>query len=218
MTRAKNLRHNTTLQTMASLQKYNKEIVRRGVRNAEGNTAMNPGSTELLQRLVRRPGVARVLEIGFNAGHSANTLLAANPEASLTSFDLGRHGYEEKAKTAVDALYPGRHSLVLGDSRATIPAHAPERPYDMIFIDGGHKKDIPAADLENCRRLAHADTIVVMDDIVIKEAWKKKYTAAPTRAWAEMRDAGRLVEEGHIDFRPGYGMSWGRYAGLEDRE
>eukprot|EP00873_Tetraselmis_striata_P033950 jgi/Tetstr1/454214/TSEL_041133.t1 len=200
---------------MPSLKSFNQEIARRGVRKAEGNTAMNPGSTELLQRLVRREGVARVMEIGFNAGHSANTLLAANPGVSLTSFDLGRHGYEEKAKSAIDALYPGRHSLVLGDSRATVPAHEPERPYDMIFIDGGHRKDIPAADLENCRRLAHADTIVLMDDIVLKEAWKKKYTNAPTKAWTEMRAAGRLIEEGHSDFRSGYGMSWGRYGQLE---
>lgn len=199
---------------MASLQTFNKEIGKRGVRNAEGNTSMNPGSTALLQRLVRSNGVARVMEIGFNAGHSANTLLAANPDITLTSFDLGRYGYEEKAKTAIDALYPGRHSLVLGDSRVTVPAHEPEQPYDMIFIDGGHRKDIPAADLANCRRLAHPNTIILMDDIVIKDAWKKKYTNAPTKAWADMRDAGLLIEEGHSDFRAGFGMSWGRYAKL----
>lgn len=197
---------------MASLHAFNKAIGRRGVRNTEGNTAMNPGSTSLLQRLVKSEGVSRVMEIGFNAGHSANTLLAANPGITLTSFDLGRHGYEEKAKAAIDALYPGRHSLVLGDSRATVPAHEPGQPYDMIFIDGGHINDIPAADLANCRRLSHANTIVLMDDIVVNDAWKKKYTHAPTKAWADMRDAGMLIEDGHSDFRPGYGMSWGRYA------
>lgn len=201
---------------MVTLQAFNRELGRRGVRNAEGNTAMNPGSTALLQQLVRREGVLRVMEIGFNAGHSACTLLAANPAVSLTSFDLGRHGYESKAKEAIDALFPGRHALVLGDSRVTVPAHEPEQPYDLIFVDGGHKKDIPAADLANCRRLAHAGTVVLMDDIVIKEAWKKKYTNAPTKAWADMRDAGLLVEEGHADFRAGYGMSWGRYARLDE--
>ena len=54
-----------------------------------------------------------------------------------------------------------------------------------------------------------------MDDVVVRDGWKKKYTEGPTKAWDEMVSCGKIVQEGHSDFRPGYGMSWGRFADAE---
>jgi predicted O-methyltransferase YrrM len=155
------------------------------------------------------------MEIGFNAGHSAEVLLQNNPSVHLTSFDLCGHEYVAPAKEIIDAAFPGRHKLVAGDSTATIPTYIednPETKFDVIFIDGGHDYDVAAADLRNCARLAHKDTIVIMDDTMFTRGWEMAYTVGPTRAWAEALAAGTLVELGRRDYEVGRGMAWGRYA------
>ena len=62
-----------------------------------------------------------VMEIGFNAGHSSEIFLQNNKDLTVTSFDLGVHDYISTAKEYIDATYPNRHNLILGDSRITIP-------------------------------------------------------------------------------------------------
>ena len=81
--------------------------------------------------------------------------------AHVTSFDLGEHPYVTHAKEYIDAYYPGRHSLILGDSTVTVPKCIGK--YDVIFIDGGHDYEVASADLQNAKKLARKNTIV-MDD------------------------------------------------------
>ena len=76
------------------------------------------------------------MEIGFNAGHSSELFLKYT-SAHVTSFDLGEHPYVSHAKEYIDA-YPGRHSLIIGDSTVTVPKCIGK--YDIIFIDGGHSQ------------------------------------------------------------------------------
>jgi hypothetical protein len=45
-------------------------------------------------------------------------------------------------------MFPGRHELITGDSRETVPAFAdeyPTRAFDLIYIDGGHDYEIAKA-------------------------------------------------------------------------
>ena len=102
------------------------------------------------------------MEIGFNAGHSAELFLKYT-SAHVTSFDLG-DPYVAHAKEYIDAYYPGRHSLILGDSTVTVTNCIGK--YDVIFIDGGHDYDIALADLQNAKRLARKNTIVIMGSSV----------------------------------------------------
>jgi len=46
------------------------------------------------------------MEIGFNAGHSAEVFLKNNNELFLTSFDLGFHDYITAAKEYIELKYP----------------------------------------------------------------------------------------------------------------
>jgi predicted O-methyltransferase YrrM len=143
--------------------------------------------------------VRTILEVGFNAGHSSYIFLNARPDVRVVSFDLGEHRYVPAAKTFIDRKFPGRHELVLGDSKATVPRYQeayPDSRFDLAFIDGGHDYEVASSDLNNCRNLARGG-FVIMDDLLGWTTWG----AGPVRAWAEACGTGlvnalQLVQDG----------------------
>jgi predicted O-methyltransferase YrrM len=165
-----------------------------------------------LSFLTSKPNL-HVMEIGFNAGHSAEVFLQNNT-LRLTSFDLGSHDYVLTAKEYIDMTYPHRHVLILGDSRVTIPKYYNENKnnkFDVIFIDGGHDYSIASADVDNCLKLAHKDTIVIVDDIMFRKEWQQGWTIGPTRKWSEYLAMNKIVELDRHEYYKGKGMAWGRY-------
>jgi predicted O-methyltransferase YrrM len=195
----------------------------RGYYNFEGYSQQVSQQVEDLNNIVKNINkpivkninehIVNVMEIGFNAGHSAEILLS-NSNVKLTSFDLGRHHYVLSAKEYIDMHYPNRHTLILGDSTITIPNYIKnnkDTKFDFIFIDGGHDYAIAKADMENCYHLAHKDTIVALDDTIFTKGWEQDYTVGPTQTWLEHIQQNKIVELNRKDYAPGRGMSWGRY-------
>jgi predicted O-methyltransferase YrrM len=123
--------------------------------------------------------VRTVGEIGFNAGHSSVTFLAAHPTCKVFSFDIMVHPYAKIGKQFVDARYPSRHVLVEGNSLKSVPAFHRSNPsvqFDLIFIDGGHDYSTAYGDLLNMSRLATPKTLLVVDDInfsSVAAAWSQ---------------------------------------------
>ena len=161
-----------------------------------------------------------VMEIGFNAGHSAEIFLSTNKDIKLTSFDLGIHEYLKTGKEYIDFTFPGRHTLILGDSKVTVNNLINSRNsgnsgnsvnFDVIFIDGGHEYLTAKADLENCRKLSHKDTIVIMDDTMFSPHWIAHWNIGPTTAWKEFVEQNKILELNRKDYSPGRGMSWGYF-------
>jgi predicted O-methyltransferase YrrM len=177
----------------------------------EGNCRNIYRQTMILQTMLYDPNKNNILEIGFNAGHSADLFLNTKESCTVTSFDIGYHSYCKIAKEFIDTKYPNRHTLILGDSTKTIPTFQTDNKYDLIFIDGGHQYQVAKADLSNCKRLAHSDTIVVMDDTMYRKDWETEWTIGPTRAWQEGLKSGLIKELSHYNFERGRGMSWGKY-------
>ena len=163
--------------------------------------------------LTSKPNID-VMEIGFNAGHSADVFLKNNPTLTLTSFDLGQYNYVLEAKRYIDKTYPGRHTLIIGDSTQTVPKYiqsSKDKKFDVIFIDGGHEYSIVTADIDNCAKLAHKDTTVVLDDTVYVNEWVQFYTVGPTRAWLENVANNKIIDIYRNNYDSGRGMSWGKY-------
>lgn len=146
-----------------------------------------------LARLAKTPGVVLIGEIGFNSGLSSYAFLEANPRAHVVSFDLGLYGYVASAKAHIDATFPGRHTLILGNSLVTVPAFQVinSLKFDLIFVDGGHHYQVAKADLLNMRALATRETILVTDDLVPWKPWG----VGPTRAWQEAIRDGVVIQE-----------------------
>jgi predicted O-methyltransferase YrrM len=120
----------------------------------------------------------KVVEVGFNAGHSANLILKLckdnDVECKMISFDIMLHPYSAYAKLFIDERYRYRHTLISGDSTRQIPYYVEtmkeEFDADLIFIDGGHTYEVAFADILNCKKLSKTNdedpTIVVIDNIV----------------------------------------------------
>jgi predicted O-methyltransferase YrrM len=143
--------------------------------------------------LAANAAITRIIEVGFNAGHSSCVFLGAREDVTVVSFDLGAHGYVTRAKQYVDRTFPGRHTLVIGDSRETVPRYYAEQhtaDFDLAFIDGGHDYDVARADLVNILPMISPSGLIIMDDLM---PWKT-FGRGPDRAWTEAK-RHRMVTE-----------------------
>ena len=194
---------------MSSLNDYFKK---NNIIPTEGYSQQVPGQIAFLRRMVSSPSIKRVMEIGFNGGHSAELFISSNPNVELVSFDIGHHDYLKHGKAFIDSKYPNRHTLIIGDSLQTVPEYSKKaKPFDIIFIDGGHDYPIAYGDIVNCRSLAHMHTIVIMDDTIKNKNWVRGWNYGPNRAWADCITNNIIEELGSDDCEPGRGHSWGRY-------
>jgi predicted O-methyltransferase YrrM len=149
---------------------------------------------EQLLFLARAAQRARLVgEIGFNAGFSTYAFLNANTQ--VVSFDLAEHTSVKAVKKLMDTRFPGRHTLICGDSRNTVPefkARNPDLRFDLVFIDGGHDYEVAKADIVNMRPLCTENTVVIMDDLTPWVNWGR----GPTRAWTEAIREGIIRQDG----------------------
>ena len=178
----------------------------------EGHIGLNHSEQDFLKYMVSNKNIKRVIEIGFNGGHSADLFLSSNPDIHLISFDLGSHSYVQHGKKYIDMKYPERHTLILGDSRETVPEFYRTNPtttFDFIFIDGGHYTGVPESDLSNCRVLSHKDTLVVMNDT--RQQNIKPWNIEPNQVWTKYCNKGWITSFGSVDFSDTHGISFGKY-------
>lgn len=181
----------THAMTLDDIKAMKREIIRslwlKGRPPLEGSGS--PEELLYLATTAQSSDVRLIGEIGFNAGFSTQAFLRSAPAAKMISFDLVEHGYTKVAKKIVDKKFPGRHTLIAGDSTKTVPEFArknPELKFDLVFIDGGHAYEVAKADIMNMMPMCTAQTLVVIDDLT---PWLK-WGIGPHRAWTEAIEAG----------------------------
>ena len=158
----------------------------------EGNISWGSHEAYLAALLRLQQPITRILEIGFNAGHSCALFAETFPDAVITSIDVPREAARlEPARALINSWYPGRHTFILENSVTAVPKL--EGTFDLILIDGSHDPFYPQMDLYNCRRVAHAGTVVLLDDAGASSD-ATGHELEPNKAWAELAARG-LVEE-----------------------
>jgi len=147
-----------------------------------------------------------VMEIGFNAGFGAAWFLE-NGADKVVSFDICQYGHEQMAHDVLEKKFPGKHTLVKGDSMKTIPDYQGDK-FDFIFIDGYHWGQWPEMDMRNCAQWAHENTIVIVDNISFKvdsqvlrqRNWPENKYYNVTDAWNKVI-MEKIIEPYRIDCR-----------------
>lgn len=155
---------------------------------------VSPDVFHYLIGLTQRSNARLIGETGFNAGFSSYAFLKTDPEIKVTSFDLGEHKYVKAAKEFIDEKFPGRHTLIYGDSKESLSKFARENRdtrFDLVFIDGGHDYETAKSDIVNFRPLCTEKTVVVMDDLNPWFPWGR----GPTQAWTEAIQEGLVIQE-----------------------
>jgi predicted O-methyltransferase YrrM len=104
-----------------------------------------------------------ILEIGFNAGHSALLLLESNPHVNYTGIDINTHEYTNKAVKIMKDNYPNRFRFISGDSTQILQSKIGF--FDLIIIDGDHSISGLYSDfVSSLNQTARGKTIIIFDD------------------------------------------------------
>ncbi|MCG7394391.1 class I SAM-dependent methyltransferase [Microvirga sp. ACRRW] len=113
-------------------------------------------------------GKSRLLEVGFNAGHSAILALAANPRLHYVGVDICSNAYTEKCAEYLAGVFGSRFEMLKGNSLEVLPNIATHRNdvFDVFHVDGGHGESIARTDISNCIHIARRSKRchLIMDD------------------------------------------------------
>ncbi len=124
----------------------------------------------LLDYLKTNTHIKTVLETGFHVGLSAAVMMEARPDIRVVSSDIFWFDYTRKAKLFLDIAYPGRNTLVAGNSVNTLPTLFTQVPFmpDFVFIDGGHERPVPYIDLYYILNHIKPGTPIMIDDYCLE--------------------------------------------------
>ena len=117
-------------------------------------------------------GKKQLLEIGFNAGHSALMACANNPDLHYTGIDICGFSYIEPCAEILKARFKDRFTFHKGDSREVLPSLFLQTDrFDIFHIDGSHTTTTAKADVINCLHLHDSSVTahVLLDDTQLRE-------------------------------------------------
>ena len=118
--------------------------------------------------LATYPPIHSVLEIGLNAGHSADHILKTCPSIQkFVSIDISVFRYTILALIYLSKKYEKVFQFIQGDSQTILPKYSALRPnekFDLIYIDGNHSYEGCSKDIESCKKLSHPGTKLWIDD------------------------------------------------------
>ena len=132
--------------------------------------------------LLKHRYVKKMIEIGFNAGHSASVFLHALPkDSTFLSFDICEHPYTKDCFQYLQSKHPQLKDMIEGDSTVTLPKFVEENPseigtYDVIHVDGGHSAEVCLSDLKGAHILLKPGGVLILDDTFIPEIMNFAYS------------------------------------------
>lgn len=170
----------------------------------EGHTQQVDEETVYLKQVSKK--AKNILEVGFNGGHSAETMLQSSDRSSIVSVDIGFHHYVKFGYYFLKKKYKNRLKLMIGNSKEVLPRLVESnKKFDLIFIDGGHDYDVVKSDLSNAIRMSDNNTLIVVDDVYYPkskddEVYFDGHNEGPTKAWLELIKEQKIYEVDYVRF------------------
>lgn len=155
----------------------------------DGHIGIFPAEVLNYVSFASHTSIRNVVEIGFNAGHSAVVLLASNPNIKLTSFTF------QAVDDGVDFVkhtFLSQFDIVMGPSQITVKKWLPSTPkgfIDLMVIDGNHTYPAPREDFLMLLSRAHIGTRYIFDgvtkdcDDVVAAGWAAEIIRGSTTNW-----------------------------------
>lgn len=154
------------------------EIIDNSQERLEGNVYCDISSNNIINEfVVKQKNISnlsknknKIIEIGFNAGHSLLLMLLENPKAEYLLFDLGIHSYTKPCfEYLKNSFSDTKINIIYGDSIETVKNYINNNPneknqFDFIHIDGGHEINILDNDFTNSIELLKNDGLLLIDD------------------------------------------------------
>jgi predicted O-methyltransferase YrrM len=109
-----------------------------------------------------------ILEIGFNAGHSACMWLSRT-DANVTSVDIEFGLCHKLGSEYLTEKFPDRFKFIQCDS-TKLYEQIKDNQYDLVVVDGGHCTDICLSDCYLSLKLGAK--YLVVDDVIVAESVK----------------------------------------------
>jgi len=125
--------------------------------------------------VIKDHSVKKMIEIGFNAGHSALLFLSALPQdGTLLAFDLNDHTYAKPCFAYLKDQFPQLTKFIAGDSKQTLKEYILQNPseigtFDCIHVDGGHDKETAFSDVQHSDLLLRKGGILILDDTQLND-------------------------------------------------
>lgn len=106
-----------------------------------------------------------ILEIGFNAGHSAMLFLLANPNVKVTTIDIGDHMYVYPCANYMKTLFPDRFEIIYANSiQMSSLSELQKNTYDGLHIDGSKADRMHIFDFLNSLCYLKDECYVIYND------------------------------------------------------
>lgn len=141
--------------------------------------------TKLLYRIVRYLKANTILELGTSLGIGTQAISLGNPNANVTSVE-GCSNISSFTKTQLNSFNNNNITLINSEFSDYLK-NLIKRPnsFDLIFIDGNHKKETTLEYFETLLGHIHNDSVMIFDDIY----WSK----GMTEAWEQIKQHPKVT-------------------------
>lgn len=140
------------------------------------NAAKPAKYAQLMHRMIKYYGAAKIIELGTSLGLTTAYLAKANPRAEVVTME-GAGAVAAVAEENFRKLGISNIEIVEGNFDSTLQGVLDnvQRP-DFIFIDGNHRQEPTERYFEQLLPYVHNNTLLVFDDIhwskEMETAWK----------------------------------------------
>ena len=134
----------------------------------EGHAQLTEKTCDVAKKVYEISNPKNILEIGFNAGHTAFMWLTMFPDVKYHSVDICFHPYTMSHMKKLKEIFGDRFGYGKGDSKNLNLNFV--KKFDFVFIDGSHEEEGIQKDYNLCN-LAEVEWILI-DDYMLRSSVK----------------------------------------------